>query len=107
MLGFATYTVAGSGPVDVTVPGLAIGADDGPTRAEVADALARADLVVVENLCSLPLNPAGLGRGRRGSWPDGRPCSTTTTSPGSGPQFARPPADRPTTPGGATSPSTS
>jgi glycosyltransferase involved in cell wall biosynthesis len=58
VLGFATYTVAGAGPVDVTVPGLAIDAADGPTGAEVADALAGADLVVVENLCSLPLNQA-------------------------------------------------
>ena len=57
-LGFATYTVAGSGPVDVTVPGLGIDAPDAPTRAEVDQAVARADLVVVENLCSLPLNPA-------------------------------------------------
>jgi glycosyltransferase involved in cell wall biosynthesis len=57
VLGYSTFTVAGSGPVDVTVPGLAIGAEDGPTHAAVADALARADLVVVENLCSLPLNP--------------------------------------------------
>ncbi len=58
MLGYATYTVAGSGPVDVTVPGLGIGDADGPSPAEVADAVAPADLVVVENLCSLPLNPA-------------------------------------------------
>ena len=58
VLGYATYTVAGSGPVDVTVPGLAIDAPGGPTAAEVGDALAQADLVVVENLCSLPLNPA-------------------------------------------------
>ena len=29
-LGHATYTVAGTGPVDVTVPGLAIGAEEGP-----------------------------------------------------------------------------
>ncbi len=57
-LGFATYTVAGSGPVDVTVPGLGIDAPDAPTRAEVDEAVAEADLVVVENLCSLPLNPA-------------------------------------------------
>jgi glycosyltransferase involved in cell wall biosynthesis len=57
-LGIATTTVAGGGPVDVTVPGLAIDADEGPTTAEVADALSGADLVVVENLCSLPLNPA-------------------------------------------------
>ena len=57
-LGFDTYTVAGDGPVDITVPGLAIGATRGPTSAEVAAAVARADLVVVENLCSLPLNQA-------------------------------------------------
>lgn len=55
-LGFATYTVAGAGPVDVTVPGLAIDAGEVPTVGEVSDALADADLVVVENLCSLPLN---------------------------------------------------
>jgi len=58
VLGFSTYTVAGSGPVDVIVPGLGIDAPDPPTRAEVDEAVARADLVVVENLCSLPLNPA-------------------------------------------------
>ena len=57
-LGFTTSTVAGSGPVDVIVPGLGIGATDGPDRRELAAALAGADLVVVENLCSLPLNPA-------------------------------------------------
>jgi glycosyltransferase involved in cell wall biosynthesis len=57
-LGFATVTVAGSGPVDVTVAGLGIDAPEGPGPVEVADALADADLVVVENLCSLPLNPA-------------------------------------------------
>ena len=56
MLGFTTYTVAGGGPVDVTVPGLAIDALEGPGAGEVSDAVAGADLVVVENLCSLPLN---------------------------------------------------
>ena len=55
-LGFSSYTVAGTGPVDETVPGLAIDADQAPTRREVDDALSRADLVVVENLLSLPLN---------------------------------------------------
>ena len=55
-LGFATYTVAGSGLVDETVPGLAIDAGEVPTVEEVEDALSRADLVVVENLLSLPLN---------------------------------------------------
>ena len=56
-LGFSTVTVAGSGPVDHLLPGLAIGADTPPARSEVEAALAHADLVVVENLCSLPLNP--------------------------------------------------
>jgi mannosylglucosylglycerate synthase len=56
-LGFDITTVAGGGPVDHLVPGLAIGAPEPPTGAEVTSALADADLVVVENLCSLPLNP--------------------------------------------------
>ena len=55
-LGHATYTVAGSGPVDVTVPGLAIDDRDPPAVDRLAAALAAADLVVVENLLSLPLN---------------------------------------------------
>jgi glycosyltransferase involved in cell wall biosynthesis len=50
-------TVAGSGPVDVVLPGLAMDAAEPPTRREVEDVCASADLVVVENLCSLPLNP--------------------------------------------------
>lgn len=54
-------TVAGAGTVDRLLPGLAIGADAPPTPAELDDALADADLVVVENLCSLPLNPAAAG----------------------------------------------
>ena len=56
-LGFEVVTVAGAGPVDRLLPGLAIGATAPPTPAELDDALADADLVVVENLCSLPLNP--------------------------------------------------
>jgi mannosylglucosylglycerate synthase len=56
-LGFATITVAGAGLVDRVVPGLAIGSSEPPTRTEVTAALADADLVIVENLCSLPLNP--------------------------------------------------
>ena len=60
-LGYEVHTVAGYGPVDRTVPGLAIGAMDPPsgTRAlkdEVGHALADADIVVVENLCTIPLN---------------------------------------------------
>lgn len=55
-LGYAVHTVAGEGPVDRTVPGLAIGATDPPGRDELSAALADADLVVVENLCTIPLN---------------------------------------------------
>ncbi len=54
--GFATVTVAGEGPVDRCVPGLAIDAPLPPPPAEVQRALADADLVVVENLCTIPLN---------------------------------------------------
>lgn len=57
-LGFHVRTVAGEGEADVLLPGLAIGAPAPPDPAEVAEAVAPADLVVVENLCSLPLNPA-------------------------------------------------
>ncbi|HLH28875.1 MAG TPA: hypothetical protein VKW77_08150, partial [Acidimicrobiales bacterium] len=57
-LGFGTLTVAGSGRADRILPGLAIDAAEPPTRGELEGALADADLVVVENLCSLPLNPA-------------------------------------------------
>jgi glycosyltransferase involved in cell wall biosynthesis len=59
-LGFAIVTVAGGGPVDRLLPGLAIDAPAPPTAAELDDALADAALVVVENLCSLPLNPGAL-----------------------------------------------
>ena len=59
-------TVAGAGPVDALLPGLAMDAPEPPTRSEVDAALAGADLVIVENLCSLPLNPRRRGgRGRR------------------------------------------
>jgi len=56
-LGWDLLTVAGAGPVDVLLEGLAIDADSPPSRQELSDALAPADLVVIENLCSLPLNP--------------------------------------------------
>jgi mannosylglucosylglycerate synthase len=57
LLGFTVRSVAGAGPVDHVLPGLAMQAPEPPTRAEVDAALAGADLVIVENLCSLPLNP--------------------------------------------------
>ena len=55
-LGFDVVTVAGGGPVDRLVPGLAWGADDPPEVEEVDEALLDADLVLVENLLSIPLN---------------------------------------------------
>ncbi len=55
-LGFAVVTVAGEGPVDRLVPGLAIGATAPPTAGDLRAALDGADLVVVENLCTIPLN---------------------------------------------------
>lgn len=55
-LGFTVTTVAGEGPVDRLVPGLAIGAEEAPDPAALRTALADADLVVVENLCTIPLN---------------------------------------------------
>ena len=70
-LGFSPTTVAGEGPVDHLLPGLAIAADAAPSPHEVNDALADAELVVVENLCSLPLNEGAAAvvarclRGRR------------------------------------------
>ena len=69
-LGFRTTTVAGEGPVDRLVPGLAIDAAAPPPADEVADALVGVDLVVVENLLTIPLNlaasrvVAGVLRGR-------------------------------------------
>lgn len=55
-LGFDTVTVAGEGPVDRPLPGLAAGATAPPPAGELEAALADADLVVVENLCTIPLN---------------------------------------------------
>ena len=58
LLGWRVRTVAGAGPVDTKLEGLAIDAPVAPSRREVDEALAPFDLVIVENLCSLPLNPA-------------------------------------------------
>ena len=56
--GHDVITIAGEGPVDVLLPGLAIGATHAPTVAELTSALEGIDVVVVENLISLPLNVA-------------------------------------------------
>ncbi|MBA2496575.1 MAG: glycosyltransferase [Acidimicrobiia bacterium] len=55
-LGFTTRTIAGEGPVDVIVPGLAIEAAAPPADDEVGAALDGVDLVVVENLLTIPMN---------------------------------------------------
>ena len=70
-LGFTTFTVAGEGTPDLLLEGLAMGAPEPPADAEIADAISGADLVVIENMCSLPLNVPAAGalarvvRGRR------------------------------------------
>jgi mannosylglucosylglycerate synthase len=56
--GYNVLTVAGEGPVDRCIPGLAIDASEPPTTREVVAAVDDADLVVVENLCTIPLNLA-------------------------------------------------
>ena len=103
-IGFEVTTVAGAGARIGWSP--ASSSPRPPTRpGEVDEALADADLVVVENLCTIPLNlPAARAvadalRGRPAilhhhdpPWQrDGTPTSTSS---------------RPTTPPGATSPST-
>jgi glycosyltransferase involved in cell wall biosynthesis len=57
-LGHEVTEVAGEGPVDVVLPGLAMDAGTPPTLDELHRALDTAQLVIVENLCSLPLNIA-------------------------------------------------
>ncbi len=55
-LGYDVVTVAGEGPVDRLIPGLSIDATAPPNENELASALAYCDLVVVENVCTIPLN---------------------------------------------------
>jgi mannosylglucosylglycerate synthase len=57
-LGLAVRTVAGEGEADRLLPGLAMDAPGGPDAGELARALDGAGVVVVANVCSLPLNPA-------------------------------------------------
>jgi len=55
-LGHEVRLIAGEGPVDVRVPELAIDAPARVDRRVLGDAFAGADLVIVENMASLPLN---------------------------------------------------
>ena len=55
-LGHSVRTVAGEGVAEVIIPSLAIEATITTSIQELEDAFANADLVIVENLASLPLN---------------------------------------------------
>jgi glycosyltransferase involved in cell wall biosynthesis len=57
-LGHTVATVAGEGRADAIVEGLAMHPGAGPNPYELEHVLRDADCVIVENLCSLPLNPA-------------------------------------------------
>ena len=57
-IGFDMVTVAAEGPVDRLVPGLGIDQLDGPDPEQFSAAVDDVDLVVVENLCTIPLNLA-------------------------------------------------
>lgn len=57
-IGFDMVTVAAEGPVDRLVPGLGIDQLDGPDPEQLSAAVDDVDLVVVENLCTIPLNLA-------------------------------------------------
>lgn len=57
-LGHEVRTVAGEGHADVLLPGLAIDAAEPPRLDQLVEAIGESDLVIVENLVSLPLNVA-------------------------------------------------
>ena len=57
-LGMRVRTVAGGGRPNVLVRGLALGSRRPPSRRELDRALGDADLVVADNICSLPMNRA-------------------------------------------------
>ena len=56
-MGCRVRTVAGAGRADHLVPGLALDAHRPAYAVDLTPALRDADLVVVENVCSLPMNP--------------------------------------------------
>jgi glycosyltransferase involved in cell wall biosynthesis len=58
LLGMRVWTVAGEGRPDVVVPGLERDAAHPPSWSALEHALSDADLVVVDNVCSLPVNRA-------------------------------------------------
>ncbi len=60
-LGWTVHTVAGDGPVDTLVPGLAFDTDAPATAEEIAAAVGAADVVLVENVLTIPLH-VGVSR---------------------------------------------
>jgi mannosylglucosylglycerate synthase len=56
-LGWRTTTIAGRGEADLLLSGLGLEDVAGPDQVALDTALAPAELIVVENVCSLPLNP--------------------------------------------------
>ena len=80
--------MAGSGKADRLVPGLAMHAiveDVAELRRELDEALSDADVVLVENLCSLPLNPVASAVVAEDTPGTAEQSCAITTSPGSGP----------------------
>jgi mannosylglucosylglycerate synthase len=57
-LGMQVRTVAGDGNPDVRVPGLGLDAPRPPTRPALATVLDDVDVVIADNVCSLPMNRA-------------------------------------------------
>ncbi len=88
--GFEVRTIAGSGTCDLTLPWLAIGSTEQPDARELCAAVRDVDLVVVENLLTIPLNvPASAAVARALS---GRPALI---------HHHDPPWHRPLLPGGS------
>jgi glycosyltransferase involved in cell wall biosynthesis len=57
-LGMRVRTVAGDGDPDVQVPGLALDAAHPPSQLALGAAQDEADVVIADNICSLPMNVA-------------------------------------------------
>src|SRR3954452_20312586 len=57
-LGMRVRTVAGDGRADVLIRGLALDGAAPPAQANLDEPLGAVDLVVVDNVCSLPMNRA-------------------------------------------------
>ena len=57
-LGWKVSSVAGAGMADRIIPALALEVDECPDEQELQAAFGSADLAVVDNMCSIPLNPS-------------------------------------------------